>query len=62
MSKFNKFCKIFFAIFAVIMLIAWIVIWVFVSDYEKNVAINIVKEIGDLYKQGKSIEGIQNSL
>ena len=57
MSKFNKFCKIFFSCLGVLFILVWIVIWIFISDYEKNVAINIVEEIVKEYQtaDGKAL-------
>lgn len=57
MSRFNKFCKVFFIVFAIIVFIVWALLWIFISDYEQSVSINIVEQIVEQYQNadGKAL-------
>lgn len=57
MSKFGKFCKIFFGIFAVLVVLAWVFLWVFLRDYENSVSIRMVEQIVKQYQDanGKAL-------
>ena len=50
MSKYKKFLKIFFGIFAAVILLAWIFLWLYIDDYDKNVSMNIVERITNQYR------------
>lgn len=57
MSKFGRFCRIFFGIFAILIVLLWIFLWIYVSDYEKTVSIRIVEQIAMQYQNanGKAL-------